>query len=174
MKLHSYSLILGSLVTTTLGGGLIGYGQWWYDPKCCYSCRGVIASAPLDCHDDSMHGMDMEMDMHGPSKTAACTSENDAFLTTLAYCINSTCQADNVPTWKIEKYWADQATGDPAILAKWTYGEALTQVVRPPNRVWESGEVLNYTALLSADDYEYQRSFNDLFDWEEATQSTYV
>ncbi|RYP49311.1 hypothetical protein DL768_004936 [Monosporascus sp. mg162] len=174
MKLHSHALILASLVSTTLGGGLIGYGQWWYDPKCCYSCRGIISSAPLDCHDADTHGMDMEMDMHGPSRTAPCIAENDAFLTTLAYCINSTCQADNVPAWKIEKYWADQATGDPAILAKWTYGEALAQVAQPPNRVWESGEVLNYTALLSASDYEYQRSFNDLFDWEEAIQSTYV
>ncbi|RYP64310.1 hypothetical protein DL771_008812 [Monosporascus sp. 5C6A] len=174
MKLQFPLLILASLVSTTLGGGLIGYGQWWYDPKCCYSCRGIISSAPLDCHDASTHSMDMEMDMHGPSRTAPCIAENDAFLTTLAYCIDSACQADNVPTWKIEKYWAEQATGDPAIPAKWTYGEALAQVTRPPSRVWESGEVLNYTALLSTSDYEYQRSFNDLFDWEEAVQSTYV
>ncbi|RYO92113.1 hypothetical protein DL764_008182 [Monosporascus ibericus] len=173
MKLHSHALILASLLSTTLGGGLIGYGQWWYDPKCCYSCRGIISSAPLDCHDASMQSMDMEMS-HGPSRTAPCIAENHAFLTTLAYCINSSCQADNVPTWKIEEYWADQATGDPAIPAQWTYGEALTHVAQPPSRVWESGEVLNFTALLSTSDYEYQRSFNDLFDWEEAIQSTYV
>ena len=110
----------------------------------------------------------------GPSKTAPCIAENDAFLTTLAYCINSTCQANKGPAWKIEKYWADQATGDRTIAAKWTYGEALAQIVRPPTKVWDSEQMLNDTALLSADDYDYQRSFNELFDWEETVQSTYV
>lgn len=174
MKLRLQVLTATSLVGTAIGGGLIGYGQLWYDPKCCYSCRGIISSAVLDCHDASVHDMDADMDMHGPSKTAPCIAENDAFLTTLAYCINSTCQADNEPTWKIEKYWTSQVTGDPAITAKWTYGEALAQIGQPPNRTWDSEQILNYTALLSADDYDYQRSFNELFDWEETMQSTYV
>ncbi|KAI0888490.1 ferric reductase like transmembrane component-domain-containing protein [Annulohypoxylon maeteangense] len=164
-----------SLFTPALGGhGLIGYGQWWYDPKCCYACRGVITSAPLDCPDGSMGGMDMEMDMTMASPTAPCISENVAFLTTLAFCINSTCQEDHVPTWKIEKYWADQSTGDPSIPPRWTYGATLANITQAPTRIWTSGEVLNYTALLSSSDYESQKSFDNLFDWEERIQSTYV
>ncbi|KAI1453015.1 ferric reductase like transmembrane component-domain-containing protein [Annulohypoxylon moriforme] len=167
--------ITTSLFTSVLGGnGLIGYGQWWYDPKCCYACRGVIASAPLECPDGSMSGTDMEMDMTMASPTAPCISENIAFLTTLAFCINSTCQEDDVPTWKIEKYWADQATGDSSILPRWTYGATLANVTQVPTKTWTSGQVLNYTALLSPSDYEYQKSFDNLFDWEERTQSTYV
>ncbi|XDG06374.1 hypothetical protein ABKA04_005989 [Annulohypoxylon sp. FPYF3050] len=164
-----------SLIAKALGGhGLIGYGQWWYDPKCCYACRGVIATAPLDCPDGSMGGMDMDMDMTMASPTAPCISENVAFLTTLAYCINSTCQEDNVPTWKIEEYWADQATGDPTILPRWTYGATLANMTQAPTKIWTSEQVLNYTALISRSDFEYQKSFDNLFDWEERTQSTYV
>ncbi|KAI1104975.1 ferric reductase like transmembrane component-domain-containing protein [Jackrogersella minutella] len=166
---------IASLFTTTLGGhGLIGYGQWWYDPKCCYACRGVIGSASLDCPDGSMGGMNMGMNMAMASPTAHCISENIAFLTTLAYCINSTCQVDSVPIWKIEKYWIDQATGDPSIDPRWTYGATLANVTQVPTKIWTSEQVLNYTALISTSDYDYQNSFNNLFDWEEHIQSTYV
>lgn len=171
--------IVASLFATALGGtGLIGYGQWWYDPKCCYACRGVIASAPLDCPHDSMAGMDMDMDMDMDmmmaSPTAPCIAENTAFLTTLAYCMNQTCTADGLPAWKIEQYWADQATGDPSIPPRWTYGATLANITQAPEKTWENGEVLNYTALLSSSDYEYQNSFNVLFDKIELIQSNYV
>ncbi|KAL7629722.1 hypothetical protein AAE478_001245 [Parahypoxylon ruwenzoriense] len=184
LSLSSFALLV-SLFARALGShgqGLIGYGQWWYDPKCCYSCRGIISGAPLDCPAGSMDGMDMrmgmdmdmDMDMTMSSPTAPCIAENAAFLTTLAYCINSTCPGNHVPAWKIERYWADQATGDSSISPMWTYGAALANVTQAPTEVWETGAVLNYTALLSPSDYEYQNSFNNLFDWEEAVQSTYV
>ncbi|KAI1089725.1 ferric reductase like transmembrane component-domain-containing protein [Rostrohypoxylon terebratum] len=121
-----------------------------------------------------MGDMDMDMDMSMASPTAPCVAENAAFLTTLAYCINSTCQEDNVPAWKIEKYWADQATGDPTVLPQWTYGAALANITQAPTEIWTSDQVLNYTALISRSDFEYQITFDNLFDWEEHTQSTYV
>ncbi|RYP75430.1 hypothetical protein DL769_003824 [Monosporascus sp. CRB-8-3] len=174
MKILARVVILASLLASALGGkGLIGYGQWWYDPNCCYACRAVISSAPLDCPRDTMNHMDMEMH-HGPSMNAPCVAENDAFLTTLAYCISTNCDPVTVPPWKIEKYWADQATGDPSLPAKWTYGAAVAGIEQAPERVWESGEVLNYTARIAAKDYDYQWSFNAHFDWIEKTQSTYV
>ncbi|KAI1388035.1 ferric reductase like transmembrane component-domain-containing protein [Hypoxylon trugodes] len=164
-----------SLFTTTRGGhGLIGYGQWWYDPKCCYACRGVIASAPLECPDGSVGNADTGMDMNMASPAVSCISDNTAFLTTLAYCINSTCYGDQVGTWEIEKYWADEATSDPSVPPKWTYGMTLANITQAPTRIWRGGTVLNYTALLLSSDYEYQKSFDDLFDWEEYIQSTYV
>ncbi|KAI2633203.1 ferric reductase like transmembrane component-domain-containing protein [Hypomontagnella submonticulosa] len=166
-----------SLFATALAGtGLIGYGQWWYEPHCSYACRGVIASAPLDCPHDDMADMDMDMDMDMmmASPTAPCIAENVAFLSTLAYCINQTCTAGNLPTWKIEQYWADQATGDPSIPPRWTYGATLANITQAPEKTWESGEVLNYTALLSGSDIEYQDSFNKLFDKIELIQSNYV
>lgn len=118
--------------------------------------------------------MNMDMDMTMASPTVPCIAENIAFLSTLAYCINSTCPADGVPTWKIEQYWADQATGDPLVPARWTYGATLANITQVPDKTWETGQVLNYTALISPSDYEFQVSFDNLFDWEEHVQSTYV
>jgi hypothetical protein len=159
------------------GNGLIGYGQWWYDPTCGYSCRAVISSAGLDCPADTMSGMDDDsggMDMSMSSPTASCIAQNADFLRTLAYCISTRCPADGVSTAKIEAYWADQATGDSTILPMWTYGAALANITQPPTRVYNSTDTLNYTALISDAEYNYQFSFNKLFDWEEMTQSTYV
>lgn len=176
MKLFPLIVSAALLFGNVLGGaGLIGYGQWWYDPQCCFACRAVIASAPLDCPDHGgMDDMDGGMDMTSGSPMAPCVAQNDAFLSTLAYCINSTCPAENVPSWKIEKYWADEATGDPVIPAKGTYGAILANITDAPDRVWESDQVLNFTARLSPDDLDFQRSFNELFDWEEYMQATYV
>ena len=169
--------------TLLLGGavrghktGLIGYGQWWYDPTCAYSCRAVIASAPVDCEDLGLSGSHgMVSDMSGSSPTAPCIAENIDFLGTLAYCMGTRCPADGVSPARLEAYWADQATGDPAVAARWTYGAALANATtHPPTRTFRAGDTLNYTALLSDADYEYQYRFNTFFDWEEKTQSTYV
>lgn len=155
--------------------GLMGYGQSWYDPPCAYACRAVIGSAPLDCpdmgHDEAMDG---GMHMHGGSPMAPCAAQNTDFLATLAYCLASQCAADGVSPAKLEAYWADQATGDPSIAAHWTYGATLANITQPPTRVFQAGDTLNYTALVSDADYSYQYEFNRFFDWEEAVQSTYV
>ncbi|KAK1621894.1 ferric reductase like transmembrane component-domain-containing protein [Colletotrichum phormii] len=151
----------------------MGYGQSWYDPTCAYACRAVIGSAPLDCPDDS--SMDMGgMDMHGSSPMAPCIAENIPFLSTLAYCMNSYCPAFGVSASKLEAYWTDQATGDATMPPKWTYGAVLANITQPPNRTFETGDTLNYTALISDIDFSYQYDFDVFFDWEEAIQSTYV
>ncbi|KAK9775139.1 putative FAD-binding FR-type domain-containing protein [Seiridium cardinale] len=167
------SLAFGATASTH-GNGLIGYGQWWYDPTCAYACRAVISSAPLDCPDDTMNDGDMSMDMSMSSPTAPCIAENTGFLGTLAYCISKRCPADHVSTSKIEAYWADQATGDATIAPNWSYGDTLANITQAPSRVYQSGDTLNYTAAISDADYDYQYSFDKLFDWEEMTQSTYT
>lgn len=164
-------LLLCSSLVDGHGNGLIGYGQWWYDPECAYSCRAVISSAPLDCPGMDHDAMDMH---HGASPMAPCISENSDFLRTLAYCISKRCDPSKVSVSKIEAYWADQATGDPALPAMWTYGATLANITQAPTRVFQTGDMLNYTALLSDKDYDYQSGFNKHFDWEEMIQSTYV
>ena len=62
----------------------------------------------------------------GPT-SPSCYANNTPWLTTLAYCINDTC-ADTVEAWVLEKYWADQNTGDPNTQPKWTYQETLAQM----------------------------------------------
>lgn len=155
--------------------GLMGYGQSWYDPPCAYSCRAVIGSAPLNCEGVDLDHENMDMHMHGSSPMAPCIAQNLEFLSTLAYCMDTRCPVDDgVSVSKLEAYWADQATGDPAIPARWTYGTVLANVTQLPNRTFEAGDTLNYTALISDADYAYQYDFNRFFDWEETVQSTYT
>lgn len=154
--------------------GLMGYGQSWYDPPCAYACRTVIGYAPLDCPDmdhDATHG---DTHMHGGSPMAPCAAQNVDFLATLAYCLGLRCAADGVSPARLEAYWADQASGDPAVPARWTYGAVLANITQPPTRTFQAGDTLNYTALIADDDYRYQYDFDRFFDWEEAVQSTYV
>ncbi|KAK1569919.1 ferric reductase like transmembrane component-domain-containing protein [Colletotrichum navitas] len=151
----------------------MGCGQSWYDPRCAYACRAVIGSAPLDCPDTDAGGM-TGMDMHKASPMAPCIADNVDFLSTLAYCMGERCVADGVSASKLEAYWADQATGDPTVPPHWTYGAVLANITLPPNRTFETGDTLNYTAFISAADYQYQYDFDRFFDWEEAVQSTYV
>ncbi|TLD15415.1 uncharacterized protein PgNI_02363 [Pyricularia grisea] len=176
MRTSFASLVAFFEVAAGYKTGLIGYGQYWYDPACAYSCRAVIASAPLDCPDmdNSMSGMNMSgMDMNSGSPSASCIADNIDFLSTLAYCMGTRCPSDGVNAAKLEAYWADQATGDPAIAPEWTYGAVLANTSRP-ERTFKKGDTLNYTALISDADYQYQYDFDRFFDWEEAIQSTYV
>jgi hypothetical protein len=167
-------LLLFTATANAYKTGLMGYGQSWYDPACAYACRAIIGSAPLDCPDHDTADMDMSMHMHGGSPMASCISENFNFLSTLAYCLDNHCTAIGVSPSKLEVYWADQATGDKTILPKWTYGAVLANITQAPNRTFETGDTLNYTALISDSDYKYQYDFNVFFDWEEAVQSTYM
>lgn len=158
------------------GVGIIGYGQWWYDPTCAWSCRAVIGRAPLDCPHDLMDDdtMGMSMDMHGGPPNTACIAQNFAFLSTLATCLAARCPADGVSVSRLETYWAEQATGDRSVPPKWTYGAMLTRITEKPTREYQRGDTLNYTAIISDAAYGYQYTFNRHFDWEEMVQSNYV
>ncbi|KAK2033563.1 hypothetical protein LX32DRAFT_635251 [Colletotrichum zoysiae] len=170
-------LLLLLLVNTVASHktGLIGYGQWWYDPPCAYACRAVIASAPLDCPGMGAGSAGATMHMNGGSPIASCIANNTDFLATLSYCMGTRCaDHDGVSASKLEAYWADQATGDPKIPPHWTYGAVLANITLLPARTFRKGDMLNYTAIISNADYQYQYDFNRFFDWEEAVQSTYV
>ncbi|KAF1812050.1 hypothetical protein P152DRAFT_449835 [Eremomyces bilateralis CBS 781.70] len=57
---------------------------------------------------------------HGPGPTSPeCRAGDLPFLTTLAYCMNSTCDSVKEPTWERERFWAMRVTGDPAGVPKW-------------------------------------------------------
>ena len=78
-----------------------------------------------------------------------CFASDSAYLTTLAWCINTKCAPDHIPAWKLELFWAQQSTSDPTVAPKWTYAQALESVTQPPTRVLASSDVLNYTALAN-------------------------
>lgn len=108
-----------------------------------------------------------------PITMPSCLAGDTSFLTTLAYCINSTCQTSE-PIWKLEKYWALQATGDLATPPKWDYQTALQQITKAPDKVLAKGATLNFTALVNPATYSMQKNFMVLFERLETYTSTYV
>lgn len=107
--------------------------------------------------------MHMEGHSHGGSgaTTAECRANDTAYLTSLAWCIDTKCAAYNVPTWKLQKYWEEQSTTDPTVLAKWDYTTALQQVSTPPNKTLTMDDTLNITVLAvqSTWDTQYRTSW---------------
>lgn len=87
------------------GTGLIGYGKTLYNPTCAFACRGVVKSCKLLCtpaDDSSNHGT-----AHNPVSTPpGCFVNDEAFLRTMALCIDNYCTlSDNPPLPLIEDYW---------------------------------------------------------------------
>ena len=158
-------------LSTTTAAAFVGLGTSQNDPVCAYACRASISSAPLACSGTGFGGSHS----HGaPPTSPQCRAGDTSFLTTLAYCINMKCQASNVPVWKLEQYWAQQATGDPSVLPKWDYTTALQQVTTAPNTTYARGSTLNYTALVNPATYEMQEKFLIVFEKVTTVQNIYT
>lgn len=114
---------------------------------------------------------------HGTGPTPPdCRANDEPWLTTLAYCINATCI--DVAPWKLEKYWADKCTGDPAVQPKWTYQETLVELEKsgkPTEELDTDAEmpVLSFTALYNAETWEGYRGTLYQFEYAETTHSRY-
>jgi predicted ferric reductase len=101
----------------------------------------------------------------GGATTPECRAGDTPWLTTLAYCINSTCPED-IAAWKLEKYWVDECTGDPSTLPKWSYQEALNQITEKPTEELSKEDempTLNYTALYNQESWEMFRGTLNAF-----------
>lgn len=84
------------LISLSTSQAFIGLGISMYNPSCAFSYRAVIASVPLECSEHGGTGGHMG---HGSSSTTPeCRAGNTPFLTTLAWCINSTCADFDVDT----------------------------------------------------------------------------
>jgi hypothetical protein len=96
-------------------------------------------------------------------------------LTTLAYCINSTCADYGVEAWEVEKYWADKCTNDAKVAPKWTYAETLTELGKMDGPVRSLGEeeMLDFTAVYDGEIWERHRGTLNAFENAESTHSLY-
>ena len=150
---------------------LIGYGIRMYDPLCAHSCGRAIEPAPLSC---SVQGDDHGMHMDGGAviTTPECRSSDSSFLATLAWCMNERCRAFDVEAWRLEKYWVDQATGDPAIPPIWTYAQALEAASRPVNS-FDLEQTINGTMQLPFEVWDDQLRTLKEFEHQETLHSQY-
>lgn len=67
-----------------------------------------------------------------------------------------------------------RTTGDPEVMAKWNYGEAL-RGAEEPKVVWNKtrDEVLNYTAVVDEETWTLQRKTLESFRHAETMHSQY-
>ncbi|KAK6536624.1 hypothetical protein TWF281_000851 [Arthrobotrys megalospora] len=148
-----------------------GYGFSWYNPVCGFACYNSLSSATLACTStDHSGGHD-----HGAGPTSPeCLASDTAFLTTLAYCMNITCNAENIAVWRREEFWETKVTGDEAVLPKWDYTRALAEIVSPPTTVFNSSLILNETVIISDATLQMQTRFMHMFDYIEMLQARYA
>ncbi|KAF2867716.1 ferric reductase like transmembrane component-domain-containing protein [Massariosphaeria phaeospora] len=162
------------LLTLALSGStsaLIGYGIPMYKPNCAFACRSLFASAMLEC---SAHDHVAGAHSHGAGPTSPeCRAGDTPWLTTLAYCIKSTCI--DVAPFRLEAYWAEQCTGDAAVQPKWTYQETLTELEKVPRPSAQLGEeeMLEFTALYDEETWESYRGTLFHFEYAETMHSRY-
>lgn len=131
-----------------------------YDPLCAHACLRVFTSPMLSCSD--MSNMDMDMMALSMYTWPECFANDDNYLKSMAYCMHTRCPPKNLPLeqrrWfandrisdaKLVWFWENRMTGNPSVIPKWTYGEALARVTEPPTRVLDPSDTLNYTALAN-------------------------
>lgn len=183
MKLLPVALALASAVLP-LASAFIGMGIPMYDPVCAYACRAVISSADIACDDSHDHdGMDMDMGgmsmkmakRHGHETdiTPECRAMSEPFLTTLAYCINSTCPR-STEDWVLERYWSVESTGEESVKPMWGYTESLLMVNTTPATTYDAHERINETQLIASDKWEMQRGSLQSFAEGEAIHARYA
>lgn len=172
VKMKLFSIILLGYVSLPLSSALIGYGITMYNPSCAFACRAAIASAPLSCSEEGGHSGHMGHG-GGAMTTPECRASDTPFLTTLAWCMQSTCAQFNVEAWRLERYWRDKATGDPAEVPKWAYEQALEQVTQQPQQEVSTTETLNFTATVPYESWDAQRRTLEHFEKQETLHSRY-
>lgn len=160
------------------GHGMIGYGIDIYKPYCAFSCRDTISSATLACSTimmaDDMAGMSgMDMDMGMVTTDPECYATDDAFLQTLAVCLDARC-AGTIPAWQIEKYWKDNVAGYLSVQPdpKETFQQALAKVNGTPTAVYVEG-ALNETSVVPDEAWEAAYVTNNVFAHQESQQVRY-
>ncbi|KAE9978934.1 hypothetical protein EG327_007195 [Venturia inaequalis] len=139
-------ITLGAIVSVgrAKDTGLIGYGINRWQPRCAFSCQNALTSSPLAC---TIFGP-------GPVTTRICYASDEAYLGSLAWCIQSRC--DDLPLWQDEEWWTTMATGDPKMRTTWSFSQALPET--EPNITMVRMKPLKLVSKVS--DRDYQKSWN--------------
>ncbi|KFY98048.1 hypothetical protein V498_01689 [Pseudogymnoascus sp. VKM F-4517 (FW-2822)] len=170
MRLPSLLALAISLPAAT---ALIGHGVEMYNPTCAFACRAVIASAKLTCSGHEGHTTGMS---HGATTTTTpeCRAGDTAFLTTLAWCMDSMCAPFSMEAWRLEKYWEERTTGLLGVVPKWTYAKTLQEIVVLPEAEFDKNAVLNGTVVVPRISWDAQMNTLGNFEAMETNHSKYA
>lgn len=151
------------LPTPTFGfrDGIVGFGIDLYQDLCCQACHDSLSALFLNCttfmnqpggeggSDDGMSSMGMDMDMPMGMTSDECRGTNLPWLQTMAYCIQSRCDADGYPSEKQAQCFSKHTVAgasEPTFEA--SLPPAAPTVELPADAMW-----LNDTSLVNGDSY---------------------
>ncbi|KAF2433849.1 ferric reductase transmembrane component 4 [Tothia fuscella] len=175
--LLSFTALWGTTLGHVVSMKFPGYGFQWYDPICGWGCYNVVSGAMLPCSTSDMSGHSHSMSMSKMTTSKECYASDDAWLTTIAYCMKDHCDEEKTAVWRREKFWYSIMVNDTGIVKpKWDYTTSLFNVNGTPTATYNSsaGETLNKTMLISDADYEKQANFEPIFDRLEMLQARYI
>ena len=199
MATTTLTKLLLSLTFITLvsadGTGILGAGKWLYKPVCAHTCRYILATNPILCetseqdvadhyHHDSHSSMRLlRRQHHMVPDDPACFLFDDAFLRSVALCIDDHCYTEyareEVTLSSIERWWSGHlATGS---IGDWSehmqpimsYQEALRLAKQDQSET--KGDVpyieleapLNTTSRIREEDYVPTLNYQISFQWGE-------
>ncbi|ATY60203.1 ferric-chelate reductase (Fre2) [Cordyceps militaris] len=167
--------LVGADVTSPGAHGFIGYGITLYDPYCAFACFFNLY-VPLNCTTTDMAIVPQYLrrrdeEAAAPvypsgdgwavtaSATPTCMSRNEFYLQTLAYCIKSYCTA--LPVSGAEKFWEENLVRLPDGSGPKSYTEVVVGITKPPTVPLNATEVLNFTALITEE--QWKLHYTDIY-----------
>ncbi|KAH8595865.1 ferric reductase like transmembrane component-domain-containing protein [Bisporella sp. PMI_857] len=173
--------------------GLIGYGIEMYQPPCAHACQRILKQSPLSCstppvadrwHGGSGLGFDTSPD---------CFAGDDAYILSLAWCLNQRCLAANAETsnhsyrhednvqemrgkeedWKVEQFWAYAAVGEEDFKPKYPFSKALRLCGDGPQLAIKTGGPLGELSEVDVNEWSVAEISLRDFAWAEKSHSTY-
>jgi len=166
-----FLLPLARLTTAVTKHGTIGYGINMYHPWCCYACLDSLATVYINCTtfskpsgDDGMSmklrkRMDMDMEMTGTTSDE-CYASNKPYLQSMAYCIQSHCDAEGLSYEKQNSCFQGIAAGGVTVP---TLHDALPGT--PPTEELAADAMwLNKTMLVNEDYWKADRGTIEEFE----------
>ena len=132
--------------------GIVGFGISLYQDLCCQACYDSLSALFLTCTtfpDDMSTDMDMDaMSMMGTT-SAECYATNTPWLQTMAYCIQSNCNAHGYPADKQAICFSNQAVAGASTP---TFQDSLPSMA-PTVELAANATWLNVTSLVNSDTY---------------------
>lgn len=139
-------LLLNSVVVAQqkrIEHGVLGYGIDALNPACAFACRESISGATLNCSE-----LVSDPSADEVSTSTKCYATDDAFLQTLAWCMQFYCK--DVSKWQLEKFWKENVAGSYQIQPepKYSYEQALARISNPPIAVFNRTGSLKETSVV--------------------------
>lgn len=148
--------------------GFVGLGIPMYQPYCAFACRDVLAGCRLNCSsssslEDEHHHRPRALVRRHPGHvarfetSAECRASGDAFLESLAWCLNTRCEHESVAD--LDRFWHADAVGSGGAhqpRPKYGYAESLARIPKPPTKPISHDEVLEEGRLVPEEDWAHQ------------------